>query len=359
MKFNSNIDELLNAYIDGELSPRQLTEVQRLIANDVNVREKLNELRQIKAMVNSLPTENAPEELFGEIKASLERTFLLSHEKPTHDKIKGVMHLFFRKVLTAAAMLALVGLLGYVVYTIIQPDAGTTAPFAQENIKQPTESVIEQTPAIEVAQETPITVEPPVADAEKATAVDTVAITQVIAAEDFNAVLELKTANLLAADAFIKRTLMDGGLESTVSEANNVTTFVINSSPAKIAGFAEQLYSLWPQLDSSSLTVAQNNTDKITVNKVGTAQIVQIFKQQNTAETIQIAKDFAASNSAFSTGGEETKVATEQQKTDEPTPAEQPIPKPVLTSGEKDANQNAPVVEGSRKVSFTIVLTGV
>ena len=42
---NSNIDELLNGFIDGQLSIRQKTEVKRLIVNEPEIAKRLEELK--------------------------------------------------------------------------------------------------------------------------------------------------------------------------------------------------------------------------------------------------------------------------------------------------------------------------
>ena len=47
MKQNQNIDELLNGFIDEELTTRQHTEVKRLIKNDAQIAKRLKELLAI------------------------------------------------------------------------------------------------------------------------------------------------------------------------------------------------------------------------------------------------------------------------------------------------------------------------
>ena len=54
MKEKNNIDDLLNGYIDDELSPRQQTEVKRLITNDNQIAEKLQQLCSIESRVTIL-----------------------------------------------------------------------------------------------------------------------------------------------------------------------------------------------------------------------------------------------------------------------------------------------------------------
>ncbi len=118
MKENLNIDELLNSFIDDELSPRHRTEVQRLIAHDAEVTERLAELERCKMLVGSLPRAEAPPEMVEDIKAALERRTLLG-QRPEHiESQRGLMQLFVRKVTSAAAMIGLVAVLVAVIYSI-------------------------------------------------------------------------------------------------------------------------------------------------------------------------------------------------------------------------------------------------
>ena len=48
MKENPNMDELLNSFIDGELPARQQTEVQRLIAHDEKIAQRVRQLQKSK-----------------------------------------------------------------------------------------------------------------------------------------------------------------------------------------------------------------------------------------------------------------------------------------------------------------------
>ena len=57
---NQNTEELLNSYIDGELTEREKTEVQRLISHDAQVAQRLRELQKSKMLVSSLPRAKAP-----------------------------------------------------------------------------------------------------------------------------------------------------------------------------------------------------------------------------------------------------------------------------------------------------------
>ena len=51
----SDIDELLNSFIDGELPQRQQVELRRLMAHDPQIIKRLRELQKCKILLGSLP----------------------------------------------------------------------------------------------------------------------------------------------------------------------------------------------------------------------------------------------------------------------------------------------------------------
>ncbi|MHC4692374.1 MAG: anti-sigma factor family protein [Planctomycetota bacterium] len=128
---NPNIEELLNSYIDGELTERENTKVQRLISHDAQVAQRLRELQTSKILVSSLPRTEAPARILDEVKASLEAEALSYepdwNEEPSGGRV-GVRHLMVRKFLAAAAMIGLVAILGSVVYTIVAPEPDNIPP---------------------------------------------------------------------------------------------------------------------------------------------------------------------------------------------------------------------------------------
>ncbi len=69
--------EQLTAYLDGELSPEQHDEVDRLLAEDEAARTLLDELRRTARLVGSLPRGRAPADLAEQVTARMEREALL------------------------------------------------------------------------------------------------------------------------------------------------------------------------------------------------------------------------------------------------------------------------------------------
>ena len=122
MNEDINIEELLNSFVDGELSQRQETEVKRLIKHDPEAARVLDEIQMCRSLLTSLPNESAPDGTLDEIKTTLERRTLLDAQSKTYDERAGAKHLFMRKALSYAAMFILVGILAGVIYNIISTE---------------------------------------------------------------------------------------------------------------------------------------------------------------------------------------------------------------------------------------------
>ncbi len=123
---NPNIEELLNSFIDGELTESERNEVQHLISQDASAAQRLRELQKTKILVSSLPVAEAPASILHELKASMK---IHAHSSegtksrgPSNTRV-GARHLMARKVLSAAAMIGLVAILSGVIYTILAPES--------------------------------------------------------------------------------------------------------------------------------------------------------------------------------------------------------------------------------------------
>lgn len=120
-----DIDQLLNSYIDGELTEREQTEVQRLISHDEQVARRLRRLQKTQMLVGSLPRAEAPAQILNNVKASMQREKVIDEPVWSAERFQeraGVRHLMARKVFAAAAMIGLVAIFGGVIYTIVAPD---------------------------------------------------------------------------------------------------------------------------------------------------------------------------------------------------------------------------------------------
>ena len=228
---NPNIEELLNSYIDGELTEREHTEVQRMISHDAQVAQQLRELQTSKMLVSSLPRAEAPARILDGVKASLE-TEVLSGEGAWNDEPSGgrvgVRHLMVRKFLAAAAMVGLVAILGGVIYSIVAPES--------HNI-------------------------PTVPDAVA-----------------FDGRLELKTDVLSTVNTFIDRAIEDKGLSDSISveSQGNKRVYSITCSREDLNVLLADLTNIWEKCDSTTLFVDTKTQGEQKFDDVSTERIITI-----------------------------------------------------------------------------------
>ncbi|MDH4240932.1 MAG: hypothetical protein OEW48_15345 [Phycisphaerae bacterium] len=226
---NPNMEELLNSYIDGELTERENTEVQRLISRDAQAAQRLRELQTSKMLVSSLPRAEAPARILDGVKASLETEVLSGerawNEEPSGGRV-GVRHLMVRKFLAAAAMVGLVAILGVVVYTIVAPE---------HNI-------------------------PPVP------------------AVAFDGRLELKTDVLSTVNAFIDRAIEGKGLSGSISveSRGGKRVYSLTCSQGDLNLLLADLADVWGSCDSTTLFVGTKMAGEQKFDGVSTAGIIKI-----------------------------------------------------------------------------------
>jgi len=203
-----NIEKLLNGYVDGELSVRQQTEVKRLLGNDPKIAGRLRQLEKCKTLISSLPAAKAPPDMAENVMAMLARRSLLGEEPAAINEKAGTRDLFLRKVLTAAAMIALLGVLGMVVYTILAPPA------------------VPRPPSVAGEGRTTDVIDPP----------------RIMLAK-FNGRLELKTAAFKEMDAFMDRAVAENGFVrcTGIERLVDRTTYVLTCGRKGLNRLLERL----------------------------------------------------------------------------------------------------------------------
>jgi len=235
MKEESDINELLNSFIDGELSERQKTEVHRLIGHDPEIAKRFQQLRKCRMLVTSLPYEQAPVDIAEQVKAALERKALLAEQPFAIDERRGARHLMFRKVFAAAAMFILVAVLAAVIYIIVTPEPAR--------------------PAI-----------------------------------GFAGRLELKTNNLLAVEELINNVIKDNGLADSTSlkRRHDKNIYTLTCRRENLSSFLTDLENSWDSFNSATLFVeTYAHQEPVVVNNVDAKQIVNLItppKPKLTAE---------------------------------------------------------------------------
>lgn len=261
MKANPNIEELLCSYVDGELPPRQQTEVQRLAAKDPEVGRRLRRLQNSKALICGLPKAEAPGELLERVKLAVERKSLLDEQPVSSVSSAGVIHLMARRFLAMAAMIALLGVLGFVVYQIVAPSPGGNAP-GLVAVDRP------EMPAIEVAD------------------------------AGFSGQLEIRTAAFAQAQAVLRSAIEDNGLSSLV-ESNNAA----DASSYRLVGSREaagrliaSLQTVWQNFDHVTLHVGGESASPVTVEAVTAEQMINLVAKDSALATVETARNYAVLN---------------------------------------------------------------
>jgi hypothetical protein len=313
---DKKLDELLNGYIDGELDPRQKTEVKRLIAHDSNIADRLEELRQCQQLLASMPSEQAPPTLLHDVQVSIERRSLLGIDSAQIKHKKGVREMFLRKVLTVAAMFILLGALGYVVYDIIGP------------VDSVDNNLLVFTP-----------------DEPKT----------FVAGEKLNARLQLKTKSTLGAQAVINRALASASLTNFSIIDDNKTVYSLTCSREQFAALVSDIENLWPTLESARLSLS-SGAEKLTINAVKPEQITRIAMQADSAQSMQVADAIAAANIQNQLLKGHDAYAT-KNRLPEATTIPGPIPKPVLT-GAPETTKTPVNADSEKDIELEIILIG-
>ncbi|MHC4169906.1 MAG: hypothetical protein ACYSWQ_23405 [Planctomycetota bacterium] len=293
---------------------RQRTEVERLIAHDPGIERRLQKLRKCRTLLGSLPCVDAPPQILEAIKTSLASTAVL-YEQSSYGKRMGRIHLLTRKVLSAAAMLALVGLLAAVIYTIMAPHTTPDGPTVPPLVKRPTAS----SPALA-----------------------------------FNGRLELTTSMLGEVGAIVNTAIVENGLSDSVGDVREPTRRIhyVKCSKEGLDSLLASLEYAWPKLDSATMVInTELFNDQVSVDTVTTRQIAKIIDQESHEERIELAKDFDMLNrvTANMPGGR-ILVAIEGE-----TPGLM-IPRPIIV-GPPDAKRTPAVPEADKTIRLTIILS--
>ena len=326
MKEIPNLDELLNSFIDGELAPRQQTEVQRLVAHDEKIAQRLDELQQCKMFLSSLPVVEAPPQILENVKASLARRTLLGEEPSAFDEQIGARHLLGRKLFAAAAMLGLVGILAAVVYSIVAPTV-PQGPIVAERRNMPA--------TIDLAEPAQVRV--------------------VVA--PFSGRLELQTNILPAVVGIINRAIEENipSDEWIASDQNGIREpHALICSSESFDLLLARLDDIWSKLDSATLFVdTEDFGRKVVVEAVTAEQIADIVNQDDSKRRIEVARDFAVLNNVSEhLPGREILAAIDNSTVGLITP-----PKPVLTSNHKTTTKVASETGADKNIHLTITVT--
>ncbi len=316
----SKIEELLNSYLDGELSQRQQAEVRRLIDNDESAARRLRELERCRLLVSSMPPAEPPAELVSGIQKLLHNRMAGVADGQDNARL-GTLHLFVRQVLAASIIIGLAGLLMVVVYRIIGPGQTATRTVA---------------------------VQPAPAVSPKAAAADEAGI-------GFYS-LQLETGNFAAVDAFVNKLLTESPWLKfdTTKEIPGRSVYRVICSRGGLETLIFDLAPAWTKFDSTTLVVHTGVSQYVKIESVRPEQITEIVNQNTPDGQIRMARDFAVLNSVGQISPAERVLAAVQRD----YPALTAIPRPVLTSGEKRIADMPKDASDRVRVDLTIIVTG-
>jgi anti-sigma-K factor RskA len=317
--FNERIDELLNGYIDNELTAEQQAEVERLIEQDAKIAQRLRQLKKCQILVSSMPYAEAPAEVFQAVKASVADRTAPTGRQTAYEELAVKKYIRIRKVLAAAAMVALAAVLSAVLDRFVLHQNAPERPVAVETSK----------PAARMTADS-----------------------------GFNGRLELKSRSLKAVDAFIKSAMDDNGLSASVSperpQARRI--YSLNCTKQELNLLLTDLDDIWSDIDSATLFVnTQEFGSPAVVDNVTTKQISDIAGQDNPEKRIELAKDIAVSNSiAGHLPDKEIRVAIEAGNSN--LTKEWRILTPVLTGTQESAKKPANQAKEKQTIHLTIIL---
>jgi hypothetical protein len=279
-------EELLSGYIDGQLTPRQLTELKRLLAHDPNLHKELEALKHQRQILQSLPVETAPVLMAEEIRSVLERRFILADSVHSVHR-SDVWGLRLRKVAAVAAMVLLpLVILGAVVYTILQPE--------------------ESVPGVST---------------------ETVALSPQPAAEPlFSAVLQFQTSQPIAANDFIEKKIHTLGLMNvtTPGRQSDRTSYKIICSRRYIEGLVGELGELWPRCRNASYAILDTSTNQpVRVEAIDPQQTLTMLQLTDMSNARKLAQDITEQNA-------QKAVAQTNPAQTTPQPIAPKVSKPIL-----------------------------
>jgi hypothetical protein len=169
--------------------------------------------------------------------------------------------------------------------------------------------------------------------------------------------LRLQTADFAAVDAYVTKLLEESPwlrYEATKDQPGK-SEYKILCSRGGLEAMVNDLATVWSKFDSTTLIVHTDNLGQyITVASVKPEQIADIARQNTIDKRVKLAKDFAVINSVSQIMPEEKMLAlTDRSLSDLTT-----IPKPVLTSGDKNAVTAPKGAWDKIQVDLNIVVAG-
>ncbi|RKY04837.1 MAG: hypothetical protein DRP66_11215 [Planctomycetota bacterium] len=261
------LEELLSSYIDDELSERQRTQVKRLIGHDEKIAEALRRLQKQKELLAALPAAPAPGDMLNSVKAAVERKAVSVDTDRVKTHAVASRRIYTQRLSVSAAMiLAPVGILAWVVWTIIMPlstPGGPTAPLVSGGDP----AVVMKSPGISF---------PLIAS------------------------LQLTTPQVISMGDFINKAIYKYNLvnfTTDISAGDASKTYTITASREQIVDLLRDLAGVWDKCDSTALTVhGRTMSAHSRVENITPQQAISLYQVDIFDDPFMLAGDFDRMN---------------------------------------------------------------
>ncbi len=310
-----DMNEMLNAYMDGELATRQTVEFKRLLENSSELAGELRALEGVRNLVHHLPREESPVELFQQVRSMLERKALFGEGDEEGRSNKHLGTILYQKIRAVAAILALGSVLGWLVYSIVAPvDSGTSGLFAGSDV------------SLVAPIQGPM-----------------------------RGKLELVCVAMTSVDNFLMRSIQFNDLSSCVQKEELVDRrlYHVSCHREDMKHLLSDLNSVWHQFEKTAFYV---NTDKlgemIRINDASVSQVANLINEQDAQKRVEHARLESVRNSMATSLDLDRGMASSE---DDATPSSMP-PRPMLTSGEPNRTLANKSPDPADRVELTIVL---
>jgi hypothetical protein len=339
MKYEQNekIEELLNGFVDGELSAKEAEEVRQLVEKDRSIARRLHEIETCRLLMSSLPPAEPPAKVVSGIKELVRGSwpqgvrvdYSQDNASGSLKLSRGRLFLLSRQLIAASVVIGLLGILAGVIYRIVMPE--TTAP----------RTVAMQPKAEDKMQNNGIA-------GQQA---DNIGVYS----------LQLTTADFAGVDSFINKLLGESTWlqYQTTKQLPGQSVYRVYCSRAGLEDLMTSLTPVWSRFDSATLLVNSDNVEKqVAVEQVRPEQVADIAQQQTIAEQMRVARDFAVSNDIRRLLPQERMMALGKSPgRAEPELELTAIPKPVLTSGGRNLLTAPRDAADQVQVDLSIVLS--
>lgn len=282
MKDMEQIEEMLNCYIDGELDERKSNEVKRLIDNDSQIQSLYDSLKRYKNLMDTVCSVPSPEGLCDNITAHLEREVLLA-DTQIYSLKAGRRHLMARRLMTAAAVIALAAVLTFVIFDIFVPKSSRQQLLSGALRKKVIKQVLYEKPFDETKQQQ-----------------DTKIVPQNSYDVPLVAVLTLKTNSPIEVDWSVAKALTTTNLfnqTAAIDRRTGVVRYVINCNDQSLVSLMQELSFIWPRCTDTKIDIGTEQAGKyITIDNIGAGQVIEICKAENSGQRLRMANDLAIIN---------------------------------------------------------------